>query len=287
MSFEKQKELDKAKSLGQFGLMIENTQTFTLENFKFDVHYTSPEGPVTRLLFVFPGADYSYLGPFLYYPTQRVLKWQTAVVTADYDFTTWAETMNLSQGEALAFCVSETVKYALAKHPNVTEFLFLGKSLGAEALLEAESLLEQRHHTITSAKFVFLTPIWDNNDIVSDMGGLPYEALYIIGDKDPYYSKKVIDFLQSQGKKNIFVVIPGANHDLEISEDFDASILAQQKIIDGIVEFQKRPKPGADKAAEPAKSKKAAPEPVEEAEDFDDDDDDEGEYDPNDPDYED
>jgi hypothetical protein len=272
--------------------MIEHSETFTLESFKFDVHYTSPEGPVTRLLIVFPGADYSYLGPFLYYPTQRVVKWQTAVVMADYDFTTWAETMTVSEGEALAFCVAETMKFALAKHPAVTEFLFLGKSLGAEALLEAESWLEQRNHTITSAKFVFLTPIWDNNDIVSDMGGLPYESLYVIGDKDPYYSQKVIDFLQSQGKKNIFVVIPGANHELEIPEDFDASMYAQQKIIDGIVEFQKRPKPGGPAKPgsganpEAAKKKNAKPAPV--VEEFDeDDDDDEGEYDENDPDYED
>lgn len=101
--------------------MIEQSESFALENFKFDVHYTAPEGEVTRLLLVFPGADYSYLGPFLYYPTQRVLKWQTAVITADYDFTTWAETMAISEGEALAFAVSQTMKFALEKHPNVSE----------------------------------------------------------------------------------------------------------------------------------------------------------------------
>lgn len=259
--------------------MIEHTETFTLETFKFDLHYVSPEGPVTRLLIVFPGADYSYMGPFLYYPTQRVLKWQTAVITADYDFTTWAETMTVSQGEALAFAVAETMRFALAKHANVTEFLFLGKSLGAEALLEAESLLEQRQHPITSAKFVFLTPIWNNNDIVSDMGGLPYEALYVIGDKDPFYSQKVIEFLKSQGKKNSFIVIPGANHNLEIEDDFDASVFAQQKVMDAIVEYQKRPKPGAAKPGPAARSAKpgaagAAAGTTAEDEDLDDDDDD-------------
>lgn len=246
--------LDKALGLGHFSAMIELSETHSLETFKFDIHYVAPEGPVTRLLFVFPGADYSYLGPFLYYPTQRVTKWQTAVVTADYDFTTWAETMTVSQGEALAFAVAETMRFALAKHPNVEEFLFLGKSLGAEALLEAESILLQRNHTVKSAKFVFLTPIWNNNDIVTDMGGLPYPALYIIGDKDPYYSQKVVDFLKSRGKKNIFLIIPGANHELEISENFDASVFAQQQIIDAIVEFQKRPKPGAETAAASGKA---------------------------------
>jgi hypothetical protein len=252
--------------------MIEHSETLSLETFKFDLHYVSPEGPVTRLLFVFPGADYSYLGPFLYYPTQRVIKWQTAVVTADYDFTTWAETMTMSQGEALAFCVAETLKFALSKHPDVQEFLFLGKSLGAEALLELESLLLQRNHPIKSAKFVFLTPIWNNNDIVSDMGGLPYESLFVIGDKDPYYSQKVLDFLKSQGKKNSFIIVPGGNHELEIPEDFDNSMFVQQKIIDSIVEFQKRPKSGSEKPeAAKATAKKSA---VVEDEDDDDDDDD-------------
>jgi hypothetical protein len=116
---------------------------------------------------------------------------------------------------------------------------------------------------------------------------LPYEALYVIGDRDPFYSEKVLEFLKARGKKNQFMVIPGANHELEIEDDFEASVFAQQQILDAIVEFQKRPKPefvkGLAEKAKPAKAKAA---PV--VEEFDeDDDDDDGEYDPNDPDYED
>jgi hypothetical protein len=186
-----------------------------------------------RVAVVFPGLRYSARMPALYYPGLVMLSKGANVLQVDYDYTQ-TEFRNLSEVEQsrwIAADASAAVRAARTggRYQRIT---LIGKSIGTIALgtlLAAEPGLEQ-------ADFIWLTPILQNSRIRQSMMSRRHHGLFVIGTADGQYDPSLLDeVLQATGGEGL--VLPGADHGLEIEGNPLESVRCMEKIVVALDRF--------------------------------------------------
>lgn len=187
-----------------------------------------------HLAVLLPGLGYTSHMPVMYYPWMALLSRGADVLRAEYNYVKNPEFMALPVDERRRRAAEDAlVIYAGAvRQRDYDTITLVGKSIGTYAM----------GHLITSTaaapklQCLWLTPILNSEQFVSQIKRVKHKALFVTGTADPYYDKANLDaLLKATGGKSI--VIEGANHALEIDDDPLKSLQALQKIMTGIEEF--------------------------------------------------
>lgn len=197
----------------------------------------TPEKLTDEVVFIFPGAGYSHLGPLLYYPTQWMLENNKTVIIADYDFRLFDESADLNRADALSFCLKECLMFAQENYP-AGRFSFIGKSIGTQALClllaEASSIGFNLHNS----KFVWLTPVWSREEYLEEMRNFPQRSLFLIGDNDSHYSVLSQKKVEMNPNAEVVVFI-GADHSMDNDSSIEETFKIHSKVFEKICNFLK------------------------------------------------
>lgn len=192
------------------------------------------EQETCHLAVLFPGLGYNASMPLFYYSWQvllargaDVLRVETAYnlrpdyqALADVDQARWLE------ADALA-----AARVGLAQRPY-TQVTLLGKSLGTLAM---GAVLAWRPD-LPGLRCVWLTPLLRDRALREQIRRVPQRALFVIGTADSHYRAEYLaEVVQTSGGESL--LIPGADHSLELRGDVAGSLRELQKIVAGIDRF--------------------------------------------------
>ncbi len=189
------------------------------------------EGEPAGLLVTFPGAHYLIDAPLLYYPAELLgaAGWDTLALC--YGFQT---AMTPFGPEALPDLLQEcqqALRGALAarRYPRIG---LVGKSLGAGLV----AYLCRQESALAEARAAFLTPPLGSPMFDPLFQELPGPALVAIGTADRFYDAAALQALQAARPFELLVV-PGADHSMDVEGDLGASLEAVRRVVEGVVGF--------------------------------------------------
>ncbi|GAB4086760.1 hypothetical protein GCM10028784_33900 [Myceligenerans cantabricum] len=181
----------------------------------YTLHCT--DGDPSRVVTVLPGQGYTAMGPLLYYPRAALdaLGWTVRVVE-------WQGEVDLDAARTVA---AEVLEGEDAPAADATHIV-LGKSLGTLALPVAARL---------ALPGVWLTPLLtrdDAADVRTAVAGLRCDHLLIGGTADPTWDHDLVSGLRAD-----FVEVSGADHSLEIPDDWRKNSETVQDVTSEIEQF--------------------------------------------------
>jgi predicted alpha/beta-hydrolase family hydrolase len=180
---------------------------------------------------VFPGLGYHADLPVLYYAALQLYSMGADVLRLRFPYDQQPGFMQQPDQAIVDWLrtdASAILDYAQHRHAYAQTTL-IGKSLGTIALA---ALLAHRAD-LSQAACLWLTPVLTNPLVVRQLRETSIPGLVVIGSADPYYNVALVDELAR--KPNLrCVVIPGADHGLEIAGDALASVQAMGKMVEGI-----------------------------------------------------
>lgn len=187
-----------------------------------------------RLALIWPGYGYGVDMPVLYYATRVawLYGYDTLCVDVNYSEDPLYSAMTDQERNDLVNAEGDAVFTAAVSRNSYSHLLLVGKSLGTFTMLHVlESQARAR-----SAKCVWLTPVLTSDYFLDHVTGLSPSSLFVIGDKDPYFSRDRLDRLvRFTGGQAL--VVPGATHDLDVEGDVFASIEALSRVMQGLSGF--------------------------------------------------
>ncbi len=187
-----------------------------------------------RLAVLFPGRGYTCAMPVLYYPGSWLQSRGADVLAVEYTCTRQPGYDQLSPEEKnrlLSTEVEAALQSALSQD-HYTEIVLVGKSLGTLALshLAVHSPLAQ------TAAFVWLTPLVKQSHLRKAVAQAQPRSLFVSGSADPLYDPAFFaEVVQSCHGASL--LIPNADHVLEIPGDLPASLEAIRRVLDALAAF--------------------------------------------------
>lgn len=186
----------------------------------------------TTLGVLFPGLNYTNDMPLLFY-TGKVLRLHGAdVLQVNTDYTT-PEFQALSTAERaqrLSSDAQAALQAGLAQR-NYNRLVLAGKSIGT--LVLSQLITSGQYST---ALTIWLTPLLRQPQLVTAARQLKNPALFLSGTGDSAFDARVMDQIQAETRAEA-IIIPGANHSLEIESDLTGSLAALQEVVQGIDAF--------------------------------------------------
>lgn len=184
------------------------------------------------LAIILPGIGYTVRSPLLHFATGAFLNNGYDVLHINYQYhTDQYDHFTLEELKHALIADVMTVLNETLRDDRFQSYYLVGKSFGSLAMGEA-----LQFDPLRNAKTVWLTPNLKEEIVVDAMINCRNEGLCIIGDKDPFYSKLIIDRLHTN--QNMKFYIPqGANHALEIDGQTFESIDLVKDVIKKIAEF--------------------------------------------------
>ncbi|OIK11671.1 alpha/beta hydrolase [Bacillus sp. MUM 13] len=212
-----------------------HVKTNTIQGYKgMNIPFTmlSKSEDSEKLAILLPGAGYTVQAPILHYSTGVFINKSFDVLQVKYQYNNefYADFSMDELSEAIKMDV-HTVLDSVRAEKTYENVYLIGKSIGTIAM---SSVLEREE--FKKAKAIWLTPLIQREDVLGSMAGSVNKGLFIIGDKDPYYSEE--RFLKGAENPNITPrLIANVNHSLEYDEDIVESIDVLKSIIKDIENF--------------------------------------------------
>jgi hypothetical protein len=193
-----------------------------------------PDHNQGRLAMLFPGRGYTCAMPLLYYPTRWLESRGADVLTIEYNCIRQPGYDALSPDEKMHLLAGEVdaALQAAEQQGNYGEIVFVGKSLGTLAL----SHLALHSPLAHSAAFVWLTPLVRQGTLRRAVAAAQPRSLFVSGTADPLYDPACFSEVV-QSCRGESLLIPGANHSLELPGDLPASLQALHQVLDALAAF--------------------------------------------------
>lgn len=197
-----------------------------------NVFFQAPKD-TAHLGVLLPGFGYTAQAPALYFSRILLLQHGADVLQVNYNYQ-HDPRFNL-RDEALFYPWIEAdaraaLQAGLARR-TYERVTLIGKSLGTLALgclVEAEELRVD--------DCIWMTPILSNERLRSQISLCKQRGLVIIGDEDHYYDEKTLEELE-RVTGNPTLVIPGADHALELPGKAVESVQAVEYIVEALDTF--------------------------------------------------
>jgi hypothetical protein len=186
---------------------------------------------------VFPGLGYSSSMPVCYYPGLVLREMGADLLNVEYAYTR-TNFSSLSNEEQLRWLLADAqaaVEVGLRQR-GYTRITLVGKSLGT---LAVAALLENRADLPVSA-CIWLTPVLTSPLVRQKIaaGHPDMRSMLAIGSADSFYRPEWIAALQP-GLTRPALILPSADHSLEVPGDPLASLHAMQRLVEEIISFLK------------------------------------------------
>lgn len=198
-----------------------------------------PDGGVNRLAIVLPGFGYTCDMPLFYYAESICIESGIDVLRVEYAYNKVRGFAKLPAAERdrwLAGDVTAAYRAGIAQGAY-RELILIGKSLGTAAMAH---LLTMPDRFPGDIRAVWLTPAFRLPGLAERMSRCRVPSLLVIGDADQHYDAAALDTLRATTNPEL-LVIPGADHSLEIPGDLTASIAALQQTMQAVERFLSDP----------------------------------------------
>ena len=198
--------------------------------------FFQPDPPSSGLAVLFPGQGYTCAMPLLYYPTRLLVAAGVSVLWVEYNYTQkddYAALTNQERMRWISHDASAAVQAARARAPHPrSRCVLIGKSLGSFALAH----LALNEPALKTSSFVWLTPLVRNSFVQQAFAEAAPRSLLILGDADPHYDAEQLERARQSSGAQVLLV-PRANHSLEIPGDIPATLQAMQMALDALSTF--------------------------------------------------
>jgi hypothetical protein len=165
-----------------------------------------------KIAVLFPGLNYSCQAPLLYYTTYHLLAKGFDVLLVEYDYRKRGD-LNDSEFDELVSADANAAYDAAIDQSSYDSVMLVGKSVGTGAL---SSIMEKRG-PVKGAKFLWITPLFEDRRIYRNALASCASSLFVIGTGDPHYDrKKILELEKRCGGSTL--VMRGADHRLEAEE---------------------------------------------------------------------
>ncbi|MEH7308350.1 alpha/beta family hydrolase [Neobacillus drentensis] len=181
-----------------------------------------------------PGLGYTTQRPLFHYATSMCLNHQIDILHVNYQFAKNEHFTRLSK-EKQDRWMYEDVKAVVEEiltGTNYEQCFLLCKSIGTIPMA-----LEWTHKNFIQNPFgIWLTPLLKEDNVYETLVKTELPSLCIIGDQDHHFINERVTALKKNEHIST-VIIPGADHSLEIQGDVSASIEAVKIMVDSVQDF--------------------------------------------------
>lgn len=181
-----------------------------------------------------PGSGYTTQRPLFHYATNTCMNNNVDILHIDYNYIRnehFAKLTSIEQDHWIYEDV-KTVVYDVLKDTAYERYFILSKSIGTIPM----AYEWKQKSFVRSAYGIWLTPLIKDDNVYNALLYTKWPSLCVIGDQDPHFIKERIDSLHNNNLVHT-IVIPNANHSLEIKGDISTTIKAADKIIGHIEDF--------------------------------------------------
>lgn len=186
------------------------------------------------LCIMLPGLGYTTQAPLFHYATGLFVNNNLDVLRINYDYRK-NEYFSKLTGTEKDDWMYEDVKAVIQdvlKETQYEQYYIVNKSLGSIPMAYERT----QNELLQSSYGIWLTPLLKDETVYNAMLSENLPALCIIGDKDPHFIEDRIQALKNNNQIHT-VIIPNANHSLEINEDVFTSIQIVNLIMNEIQLF--------------------------------------------------
>jgi len=181
-----------------------------------------------------PGLGYSTERPIFYYATSMCLNHNVDVLHINYTFAKNEHFKKLSDANQEQWMYEDVkaVVEEVLKDTHYEQWILLSKSIGTVPM----ALEWAQKKFIPNAIGIWLTPLLKVDSVYHAILETKLPSLCVIGDRDHHFIEERISCLKNN-KLVQTVVIPKADHSLEIPGDISATINAAREVLTSIQEF--------------------------------------------------
>lgn len=180
---------------------------------------------------VLPGGGYGPLGPALRFPILACRDISDGpTIEVKYPQTREDDPI-ATRMEMLRSAVSQQVHAALEQSTAAT-VVVVAKSLGTRALAAIAPTLPRDRQILA----VWLTPLFGVEDVRTAAMGAGLRSLIVAGTADPYHDQVGFDAVSAALEADT-LLIPGADHGLEVPGDVFATLEAMRVLSSAVFEF--------------------------------------------------
>lgn len=183
------------------------------------------------LIVVLPGGGYGPLGPALRFPIlacRQISDGPTIEVTYPQ---TPEDDPTATRIEMVNTAVSQQVHAAMQDSP-AANVVIVAKSLGTRALAATAPTLPRDRQIVA----VWLTPLFGVDDVRTAAMRAGLHSLVVAGTADPYHDQAGFDAVSTALDADT-LLIPGADHSLEVPGDIFATLEAMRSLSSAVLDF--------------------------------------------------
>lgn len=192
------------------------------------------KSPNRSICIMLPGLGYTTQRPLFHYATSMCIEGNIDVLHINYHFNKNENFLALSRAEQVAW-MYEDVKAVVddvLKDTDYEQHIWLCKSIGTISMAKEWTQKNFIHHSVG----IWLTPLLKDDNVYNALLNTEIPSLCVIGDRDHHFLEERLSSLEKNELVRV-VVIPNADHSLEIKGDVTATIDAMKEIINTIQDF--------------------------------------------------
>lgn len=189
--------------------------------------------PSRSICFMLPGLGYTTQRPLFHYATGVCLNQNIDVLHINYQFSQNEFFKKLSEPEQDQWMHDDVkaVVDEVLKDTVYERVVWLSKSIGSIPMAK-----EWKQSSIQKSMGIWLTPLIKIGEVYDALSDTDVPSLCVIGDQDHHYLEDRISSLKNNDQVTT-IVIPNADHGLEINGDIPATMDAIKEVTLSIQEF--------------------------------------------------
>ncbi|MEH7503949.1 hypothetical protein V7152_18370 [Neobacillus drentensis] len=192
------------------------------------------EIPSKSICIMLPGLGYTTQRPLFHYATSMCLNNIVDILHINYNFVKNEHFAKLSNEEQVRWMYEDVKAVAeeILKGTNYSQSFLLSKSIGTIPMA-----IEWVNKNFLQNPFgIWLTPLLKDDNVYNTLLITELPSLCVIGDRDHHFIEGRVTSLKNNDHIST-VIIPNADHSLEIQGNVSASIDAVKTIIEAVQEF--------------------------------------------------
>ncbi|MED4205710.1 alpha/beta family hydrolase [Neobacillus mesonae] len=195
------------------------------------------EQPNKSISIMLPGLGYTTQRPLFHYATNLCVNHNIDILHINYQYSQNEHFKKLSEPEQDQWMYDDVMAIAheVLKEQEYKQCFLLSKSLGTIPM--AKEWTDRSLENTMSG--IWLTPLLKDNNVYQAILNTELPSLVVIGDKDSHFIEERVATLKHNQLVSI-VVIPNADHSLEIKGDITATMDAIKEVTLKIQEFIQR-----------------------------------------------
>jgi hypothetical protein len=190
--------------------------------------------PNKSICIMLPGLGYTTQQPLFHYATNLFADNHVDILHINYNFVKnkhFAKLKKMEQEQCMYDDV-RTVVIEVLKDTNYEKCFLFSKSIGTIPM----AMEWTKRNFIDNPIGIWLTPLLKEDLVFDTLLKTDIPSICVIGDQDQHYIEERISLLENNSLIST-LVIPNANHSLEVNGDILATIEAMKAIINRIHEF--------------------------------------------------